>query len=311
MRKHFVFPLFIAASLGFSACAEAQLEESSREANAAINTKVERLEYDAPPSAWRDVDPENLIRIETDYGTIYAELYPEIAPNHVERIKTLANQRFYDFLTFHRVIEGFMNQTGDPKGDGTGASELPDIEAEFTFRRGSDMPVNILASRLRDPRQSRSDKVQVGFYKGLPVATQPLSQAILTKDGKVAANGLHCKGVTSMARSGVNTGNSQFFLMRGPAQHLDGQYSVWGNTVYGHEFLTKFKIGTKGQDRGFVPDKMNSLRVVANLPEDEQVKMQVLKTDHPAFDQYLNGLKNDKGEYPDICDIQIPSRIAP
>ena len=77
-------------------------------------------------------DAENTLVLETTKGKVTIELRPDLAPNHVERIKTLARQGFYDGVPFHRVIEGFMAQTGDPTGTGTGGSELPDLKAEFT-----------------------------------------------------------------------------------------------------------------------------------------------------------------------------------
>ncbi|TAE80977.1 MAG: peptidylprolyl isomerase [Alphaproteobacteria bacterium] len=80
-------------------------------------------------------DPENIVLIETKYGTIVAELFPEKAPNHVARIKELARKKFYDGVLFHRVIDGFMAQTGDPTGTGTGNSDLPDLKAEFNDMR--------------------------------------------------------------------------------------------------------------------------------------------------------------------------------
>lgn len=80
-------------------------------------------------------DPENMLVIETKYGTIVAELFPEKAPGHVARIKELARRKFYDGLLFHRVIDGFMAQTGDPTGTGAGSSELPDLRAEFNDMR--------------------------------------------------------------------------------------------------------------------------------------------------------------------------------
>jgi len=266
----------------------------------------------APDAAWRDLDPENTLYVETDYGRIIIELYPEIAPRHVTQVKTLTRQKFYDFITFHRVIDGFMNQTGDPKGDGTGNSSLPDLEAEFSFRRGPEMGFTLLGARAKDSRNPNAGEIGVGFYKGLQIATQPSSQAILTKDGKVEAYGLHCKGVTSMARATPpNSANSQFFLMRGTANWLDSQYSVWGTTVWGREHLTKFKVGSKTDDPNFVPDKMNSVRVVADLPEDERVNIQVLKVDSPAFRNFLKTQKTPDGGYPDICDIEVPTRIKP
>jgi len=85
-------------------------------------------------------DPENTLVIETDYGPITIEMLPDLAPNHVARIKELAREGFYDGVVFHRVIAGFMAQTGDPTGTGTGGSKKPDLKAEFTntpFDRGT------------------------------------------------------------------------------------------------------------------------------------------------------------------------------
>ena len=67
----------------------------------------------------------------TELGRVVIALRPDLAPGHVERIKTLARQGFYDGVAFHRVIEGFMAQTGCPHGTGTGGSDLPDLKAEF------------------------------------------------------------------------------------------------------------------------------------------------------------------------------------
>jgi peptidylprolyl isomerase len=76
-------------------------------------------------------DPENTLIIETSKGTVTIELRPDLAPKHVERIKQLAREKFYDGIVFHRVIEGFMAQTGCPQGRGTGGSQHPNLPAEF------------------------------------------------------------------------------------------------------------------------------------------------------------------------------------
>lgn len=252
-----------------------------------------------PESAWRTVDAENMLVIDTAYGVIGVELFPEVAPAHVEQIKQLARDGFYDNVVFHRVIEGFMNQTGDgANGDGTGDSDRPDIPAEFTFRRGEDMDVTIVSSR-----GEQSNEIATGFYKSLPVATQPISQAILTADGKVAAFGLHCPGVTSMARTNdPNSANSQFFLMRSRYDSLDTAYSIWGSTVMGRDHLTKIRVGVVGEE-GFVPDQMNTVRVAADLPEGERPTVQVLDTSSDAFTSWLSSQT-----YEDVCDIAIPTR---
>ena len=78
------------------------------------------------------VEPENILLLDLSNGQRVAiRLMPGWAPNHVERIKTLTRQGFYDGVIFHRVIDGFMAQTGDPTGTGTGASQLPDVNEEF------------------------------------------------------------------------------------------------------------------------------------------------------------------------------------
>ena len=80
-------------------------------------------------------DPENTLIIETTKGRVVIELLPDLAPKHVERIKTLAREGFYDGIVFHRVIEGFMAQTGCPKGIGTGGSKYPNLPAEFNAEK--------------------------------------------------------------------------------------------------------------------------------------------------------------------------------
>jgi cyclophilin family peptidyl-prolyl cis-trans isomerase len=86
----------------------------------------------ASPALAQASDPENTLILELPAGRVTIQLLPELAPRHVERIKTLARQRFYDNTPFHRVIEGFMAQGGDPTGTGTGGSPLPNLPAEFS-----------------------------------------------------------------------------------------------------------------------------------------------------------------------------------
>ena len=299
--------LSLAASLlALVSCSSPEVETQTPDKTVIIDDG-----FYAQDQAWRVVDPENLMLIDTDYGRIGVELYPNIAPKHVAQIKSLVRRKFYDGIVFHRVIDGFMNQTGDPTGTGTGDSDLPNIPAEFTFRRSTNtMPVTVLSARQINPRDPSAGDIGVGFYRGLPVATQPAAQAAATKDGKVAAYGLHCKGTTSMARtSDPNSANSQFFLMRGAAQWLDASYSVWGHTVIGREFLESFKVGTNGQTSGFVPDKMNRVTIAADWPEATRPVVKVLKTAGADFTRFLNTQKDETGSYPDICDIQLPVRL--
>ncbi len=92
------------------------------------------------PQAASAQDLENTIYLDLKDGRVEIALRPDLAPEHVKRIKQLTREGFYDGIVFHRVIDGFMAQTGDPTGTGMGGSELPDLEAEFSqapFKRGT------------------------------------------------------------------------------------------------------------------------------------------------------------------------------
>jgi cyclophilin family peptidyl-prolyl cis-trans isomerase len=78
---------------------------------------------------------EDTIYLDIKQGRVVIQLFPDVAPLHCERFKLLARENFYDGTPFHRVIEGFMAQGGDPTGTGTGGSQLPDLKAEFTTKR--------------------------------------------------------------------------------------------------------------------------------------------------------------------------------
>jgi len=101
------------------------------------------------------LDPENTLYVELTHGRVVIRMRPDLAPKHVERIKQLARQGFYDGTPFHRVIEGFMAQGGDPTGTGSGGSNLPNLPAEFTrsaqFLRGT-----VGAARTGDPNSANS-----------------------------------------------------------------------------------------------------------------------------------------------------------
>jgi peptidylprolyl isomerase len=132
-----MFTRLIAAG-AFAALALAAPATAQEDAAAAAAPVDAATSAPAAPKAWAPInydatqDPENILYLDLSNGRRVAiRLMPEWAPNHVERIKTLTRQGFYDGVKFHRVIEGFMAQTGDPTGTGRGGSTLPDLKAEF------------------------------------------------------------------------------------------------------------------------------------------------------------------------------------
>ena len=102
-----------------------------------------------------DLDLENTLYLELKNGRVVIQLHPELAPKHVERVKLLARENFYDGTPFHRVIEGFMAQGGDPTGTGTSGSSYPDLPAEFTNKKGF-LRGTVGAARTANPNSASS-----------------------------------------------------------------------------------------------------------------------------------------------------------
>ena len=101
------------------------------------------------------LDSQDIIHLDVEYGRIVIKLRPDLAPKHVERIKELSNSGFYDGAPWHRVIDGFMAQTGDPKnGNGTGGSDLPDLAAEFN--EGQHVRGSLSMARAGNPNSANS-----------------------------------------------------------------------------------------------------------------------------------------------------------
>lgn len=259
------------------------------------------------PAEWRTPDPENVLVFETSKGRVIVEMSPAAAPAHVERVRTLTRAGFYDGLTFFRVIDGFMAQTGDPENTGIGGSGLPDLKAEYPFRRGAT-PAFTVIDRLPGDFTTAS-ATEVGFLGVLPVRSLPSMQMMLAADGKVASWGLFCSGVMGMARAqSPDSANSQFFFMRAAYPSLNNNYTAWGRVIAGQDVVRALKVGEPP-----VPplDVMTKVRVLADLPAGQRPKVQVLDVTGPTFKAMVAEAKTRAGGRPlDPCDIEIPAKVG-
>ncbi|WP_300554302.1 peptidylprolyl isomerase [Maricaulis sp.] len=306
------FATLASLALATTACArEAETAETGSEGAAAVAVSQEASAapvFDFPEDAWRDLDPENTLYIETNHGLVVVELAPEFAPAHVERMKTLARDQFYDFLVWHRVIDGFMAQAGGTRSNPSHRTDLPSLQAEFTVQRGPELAISELMPRQVSPTLPQIG--QAGFWNSFPAGTQPIAQAMITATGQVQSWLLHCQGAAAMARtSDPNSAGSQFYITRGDAEHLNATYTVWGRVRYGQEAINAIEEGTLFETEGFTPDVIRSMRVEADIAEDERTNIQVVDSTHPAFNAYLDSLRDASGALPDVCEIDIPSRI--
>lgn len=252
----------------------------------------------AQTADWRTPDPNNVIVVETNKGRIIAELDPIAAPNHVERVRSLVKSGFYDGLTFFRVISDFMAQTGDPKNTGEGGSDLPNLTAEFTFRRGMDLPLGA---------GFKVGSGELGWIGAMPVSSQNSALAVMTADRKVASWGNFCSGVLGMARAGdPNSANSQFFFMRQPNASLDKTYTAFGRVLSGLDVVRSIKAGEPVPDP---QDKMISVKMLADLPADKRPSIQVMDTRGTAFKALVTKRQAEMGPSFTNCDVDVPVQI--
>ena len=253
----------------------------------------------APGTAdWRSPDPNDVLVIDTNKGRILVEMLPEVAPKHVAQVRALAHEGFYDGQRFFRVIDKFMDQTGDPQNNGQGGSAKPNLPAEFTFRRGADLPFVMAADQT---------VAEIGFIKSLPVMSQSMMLAAMTRDQKVTAWGLYCQGVMGMARDSTpDSGNSQFFLMRYPYPSLDKNYTAWGRVISGLEVVRDIKAGEPVADP---QDRMDHVRLLADIPEASRPKIRVIDPKGAWFRAEIVRVRAAKGADFTACDIEIPSEV--
>ena len=255
------------------------------------------------PTDWRAIAPGDLLVVDTTKGRILVELAPELAPAHVDRIRLLAARGFYDNLAWHRVIDWFMAQTGDPLGTGEGQSWYPDLKGEFTFRRGPDMAFTAVAAPTG---------ALVGFVRSVPVQTQPDDLMVGTGDKKVHGWGLYCPGVAGMARDeGNDTANSQFFLMRQAYPALDKRYTVWGRVVSGLDVVRTLKASPNPDGIVTEPDRMTRVRLASDLPEAERPAVRMMNTASAAFRALAEQARQGRGADFSVCDTDVPVQVTP
>jgi peptidylprolyl isomerase len=254
----------------------------------------------AGPTAadWRTPDPDDILVIDTSKGRIVVELVPDAAPLFVARVKELARQHFYDNLTFFRVIDDFMAQTGDPQNTGMGSSTLPDVQGELTFRRGAETPFGPAVDRTVD---------EVGFIRSLPVGSQSMMLAPMTRDGRVQAYGMFCRGVAGAARADdPNSANSQFFLMRADRDALNRRYAAFGRVIAGQDVVTAIKAGEPVPEP---QDRMTRVRLASDMPLAERPRVRIIDAQGAWFKAAVAREAAAKGAGFSACDVDIPAEV--
>ncbi len=296
MQSRFAYAAVLALAAGVSIAAAKPKAPAASAAPAAPPTDAD----------FRVPDPKDLLVIETSKGRVLVELNDLAAPQAAERVRALARQGVYDGRAFFRVIDNFMDQTGDPLDTGMGQSSLPNLQPEFTFKRGPDTP---FASVFK------SNGAEEGFVGSLPVVSQSMDLGLLTVDHRVDAWGTYCAGVLGIARSDdPASGNSQFFIMRtnttsndGGSHALDKTYTAFGRVLAGQDVVDAIKTG----EPVTAPDKMISVKVVADMPEASRPKVRVVDASSAwakAAIQRAEAASNPVDF--SVCDVKLPVEVS-
>jgi peptidylprolyl isomerase len=256
------------------------------------------------PSEWRALDPENTLYMELDAGRVVIELAPQFAPNHVENIKTLVRENYFDNQRINRVQDNFVAQWGESMGAKPFRKAKRQLFPEFM------RPAEGLNFTLMPDADSYAP--QTGFVDGFPAARE-------SEKGQAWA--VHCYGMIGVGRdTPADSGNgAELYAVIGHApRQLDRNVTIVGRAVQGMQYLSSLPRGTKSM--GFYERRdqhtlIKSIRVAADLPEAEREPIEALRTDSQRFAAQLEGKRNSKDEWYkvpaghlDVCNVNLPVR---
>jgi len=264
---------------------------------------------DSPATDWRPLDPDNTLVMDVGGHPVILELAPRFAPKHVANIRTLAHEGYFDNLAVVRVQDNFVTQWGDPNEDneakrkplGSAKAHLP---AEFAIPY-KGLPI----AKLKDPDGWAPVS---GWVDGFPVAADPAkNKAWIT----------HCYGVTGAGRDMAidsSTGAELYAIIGQSPRMLDLNITVVGRVLKGMEYLSALPrgpapMGMYDKPEQFTPIK--SVKLLADLPDDQRPKMEILKTGSKTWDQYLETRRTPpdefhvyKANFTNVCNVVVPVR---
>lgn len=258
---------------------------------------------------WRPIEPENTLYLQLASGQVVIELAPQFAPNHVNNIKLLAQQGYYDGLAIVRSHDNYVVQWADPNADTALAKPLGKASAKIAAEYSVGYPDNFEFKLLPD---DDGYAPEVGFSRGFAAARDLADKTTWLT---------HCYGAVGVSRDVEDdSGNgSSLYVVTGHApRHLDRNITVVGRVVIGMELLSSIPRG-KGP-LGFYQDMTSYIPLIGVkhavvVPEAERLKLEVLRTDSKLFERAVESLRNRAGPwykrpagYVGLCNIPVPVR---
>jgi peptidylprolyl isomerase len=293
-----------------SAAVPAQ-EPADADTDAAAKPLSAQEILDASPDAhWRTLDPANTLYMELDAGRVVIELAPQFAPGHVDNIRTLAKEGFWDGLSIYRSQDNFVVQFGDPTEEEAERKSLGSAKAHLPaeFERAA---AGLDFTALPDPDGWAP---QVGFVDGFPAARDPATGTAWMA---------HCYGALGAGRdmaADSSTGAELYVVTGQSPRQLDRNITLVGRVVDGIELLS---VIPRGPDpMGFYEDParrtpIRAIHLASEVPPAERSHLEVLRTDSATFAAATEARRNRRdGWYKvraghiDLCNVPLPVREA-
>lgn len=259
------------------------------------------------PADWRAIDPANTLYMELSSGRVIIELAPQFAPKHVDNIRSLVRQQYFDAQRINRSQDNFVVQWGDPAFARAGVRKPATVPAEFT-RSARDLPF----TALPDPDTYAP---QTGFTSGFPAARDKA-------DGSAWA--VHCYGMVGVGRDEApdSGDDTELYVVSGHApRQLDRNITVVGRVVQGMELLSVTPRGPAPMGVYEKPEQhtiIRSIRVAADLPAAERTPLEALRTDTPLFAELIEARRNRTDDWYkvkagriEVCNVPLPVRRSP
>jgi peptidylprolyl isomerase len=260
------------------------------------------------PGDWRPLEDENTLYVDLPAGRVIIELAPAFAPRHVENVRTLAREGYYDGLFITRSQDNYVAQWGDPDGKREMKKGSRTLPAEFE-RDVPASPGELPFTKLPDGDVYAKE---VGFSRGMPAARDP---------GTNKAWLVHCYAMVGAGRDNTadSGGGAELYVVTGHApRHLDRNVTLLGRVVKGMELLSSLPRGP--QPMGFYDNPADRtplvrVQVASDVPAAQRTSLEVLRTDTPTFAALVESRRNrpeawflHKADRVEICNVPLPVR---
>jgi peptidylprolyl isomerase len=260
------------------------------------------------PSDWRRLDQDRMLYLSLDTGDVVFELAPQFAPKHIENLRKLVSQKYFDGLAIIRSQDNYVVQWGDPDSGEAGSRSFG--EAATSLAPEFYRPSKGLDFTALDSRDAYAD--EVGFVDGFPVGRD-------TRGSWLA----HCYGMLGVGRDNDPDSGSaaELYVVTGHApRHLDRNVTLIGRAVVGVQHLSSLPRGTG--PLGFYEDPaqyipVETIRFGSELESSEQLQLEALRTDTETFEWFVEARRNrleswfvDPAGHVGLCNVPLPVRPA-